>query len=244
MVCDNSKIQAKRVQESIKSVAQLYLEINMSDTNVMIELVKIIGKEEKIKDLKDQDKKSKLLKLAENIFSMKQSLLENMDLFSMMSMSTMKAFSNCFVPTSVEEALIKEFKQGKKPIAGIETAQEQMGYLKKSGISDLDNVIALLEAYDETKSATVELNSLYSDEDLSGMLKLMNTPSDAYDEAYIESVSNILVKQRNLNWVERIPTIASEKTTLFAVGAGHLPGPYGLINLLRNNGFTVVAVME
>jgi len=39
-----------------------------------------------------------------------------------------------------------------------------------------------------------------------------------------------------------MPAIMSRKATLFAVGAGHLLGPKGVLTLLRNAGYQVEAV--
>lgn len=35
-----------------------------------------------------------------------------------------------------------------------------------------------------------------------------------------------------------------KQTTLFVVGAGHLPGEYGMINLLRESGYKVKPVKK
>ena len=53
---------------------------------------------------------------------------------------------------------------------------------------------------------------------------------------------NALIYDRNVNWVASMPAIMSEKSTLFVVGAGHLPGERGVIELLRKEGYTVEAV--
>lgn len=47
---------------------------------------------------------------------------------------------------------------------------------------------------------------------------------------------------RNKKWMEHIPKLILEKASLIAVGAAHLPGKDGLINLLRLQGFTVEPV--
>ncbi|MEZ5495489.1 MAG: TraB/GumN family protein [Gammaproteobacteria bacterium] len=43
---------------------------------------------------------------------------------------------------------------------------------------------------------------------------------------------------------EKIPEIAKQQVTLFAFGAGHLGGDVGVINLLREKGYTVEPVMD
>ena len=51
-----------------------------------------------------------------------------------------------------------------------------------------------------------------------------------------------LIYNRNANWLKMMPGLMSQKSTLFAVGAGHLPGEKGVLNLLRQAGYTVEGV--
>ena len=48
-----------------------------------------------------------------------------------------------------------------------------------------------------------------------------------------------IIDQRNEKWIKEIPTIISEKPTFIAVGASHLAGKKGLINLLMELGYKV-----
>jgi len=43
--------------------------------------------------------------------------------------------------------------------------------------------------------------------------------------------------------VKRLKKLMAEKSLVFAVGALHLPGENGLIDLLRAEGYTVTGVM-
>ena len=51
-----------------------------------------------------------------------------------------------------------------------------------------------------------------------------------------------LIDDRNADWLTKMPAIMAQKPTLFAVGAGHLPGDKGVLNLLRKAGYTVEGV--
>ena len=51
-----------------------------------------------------------------------------------------------------------------------------------------------------------------------------------------------LVYARNEDWAEKLKTILPEGEVFIAVGAGHLPGERGLLNLLRRQGYTVTPV--
>lgn len=49
----------------------------------------------------------------------------------------------------------------------------------------------------------------------------------------------LLLDNRNRNWILRFKQITKDKTVFIAVGAGHLGGNSGVINLLRKRGYTV-----
>lgn len=54
--------------------------------------------------------------------------------------------------------------------------------------------------------------------------------------------NDMILFDRNKKWMEHIPKLILEKASIIAVGAAHLPGKDGLINLLRLQGFTVEPV--
>lgn len=57
-----------------------------------------------------------------------------------------------------------------------------------------------------------------------------------------EEYMNGLIFNRNSDWAKKIPAIVKNSPTLFVVGAGHLGGEKGVVNLLRKAGFKVEGV--
>ncbi len=51
-----------------------------------------------------------------------------------------------------------------------------------------------------------------------------------------------MLYHRNQNWVKKLKDLLPKKSLVIAVGAGHLPGVKGVINLLRNEGYNVTPV--
>ena len=51
-----------------------------------------------------------------------------------------------------------------------------------------------------------------------------------------------LIDNRNADWAKKMPAIMAAKPTFFVVGAGHLPGAKGVLQLLKDAGYTVEAV--
>ena len=51
-----------------------------------------------------------------------------------------------------------------------------------------------------------------------------------------------MIYGRNENWAGQMPAIMKQVPTLFVVGAGHLPGDNGVLNLLKQQGYTIEAM--
>ena len=62
------------------------------------------------------------------------------------------------------------------------------------------------------------------------------------DDPDIAGFTDILLYDRNANWAKKLQDIMTDHPVVVAVGAGHLPGEKGVINLLRQLGYTVEPV--
>jgi uncharacterized protein YbaP (TraB family) len=83
----------------------------------------------------------------------------------------------------------------------------------------------------------------YYSQDLEAIRNQSATPDDDPRSFSSEELFK-MVAVRNLNWMKKIPSVMSRKSTLFVVGCLHLPGPDGVLNLLRQAGYTVEAVKK
>ena len=81
-----------------------------------------------------------------------------------------------------------------------------------------------------------ELDTLYK-----SVERITILPPDVSDDYHKKGVNN-LVAGRNKKWIPVIKSNTRKWPCLIAVGAGHLPGKEGLINLLRKEGYTVKPV--
>ena len=55
----------------------------------------------------------------------------------------------------------------------------------------------------------------------------------------IEERNKLIFDERNNYWMKKIPDLIEENSCFIAVGAGHLGGERGIINQLRELGYTV-----
>jgi len=77
----------------------------------------------------------------------------------------------------------------------------------------------------------------YNEQDLKKLEDLM-----IKGDIGINNYTDLLLYRRNSNWVTKLKTLLPGKSLVVAVGAGHLPGEKGVINLLRKAGYTLTPV--
>lgn len=139
--------------------------------------------------------------------------------------------------TSVEMELYRQVKRRKLESAGLETAAYQMGIF--DSIPYEAQAKMLVETLRNTDGADNDFDKmieLYQQKDINAMEAMMGEA-----EYGMNDYQDILLRNRNRNWIPVMGRMMREKTTLFAVGAGHLGGAAGVIALLRTAGYRVEA---
>lgn len=136
----------------------------------------------------------------------------------------------------VDQYIQDEAKKLGKELIGIETVEEQMGALTGMPLKmQAEMLLDYVSDIEKNDSLTHVLVDTYLDQSLSGLL-------DIYSEDELpEEMNDNLVIIRNIKMSRRIAKMMRKQATFVAVGALHLPGETGLINMLREAGFTVEA---
>jgi uncharacterized protein YbaP (TraB family) len=62
------------------------------------------------------------------------------------------------------------------------------------------------------------------------------------EDPSIGEFTDLLLYDRNANWSKKLQELMPGSSLVIAVGAGHLPGKKGVLNLLREAGYTVEPV--
>ena len=141
----------------------------------------------------------------------------------------------CKAVSGVEEELIKIAKQDKKEIKGLETMEFQASVFDSIPYSEqakeLLNSIDSLSAY---KAMFDTMMIVYKSQRINEIEDLFNK-----SEFGMKDHQDILLNDRNKNWVKQLKVITKNNNVFVAVGAGHLVGKQGLISLLRKEGYTV-----
>jgi uncharacterized protein YbaP (TraB family) len=235
LLCESDLSIADAAGEKLKSCDQLALELDFDDPNMMIEMQTLAGMKDgkMLEDLLGATK----FKLADSLFT----ATTGISLKLLSGLKPMVASSVLYPsvlgcnPGSPETTLSALAGEAKKEVIGLEKVSDQMEVFDKIPYQvQADMLYSYITETDKFKKETDEMLAIYRSANLVEMQKMMADPEYGLDK-YLD----LLLTNRNNNWVKQMQTIMPEKATLFAVGAGHLGGNEGVISLLRKAGYTV-----
>lgn len=129
-----------------------------------------------------------------------------------------------------------------KAIGGLETIEFQLNilYKGKSMERQIEELMCLIDNEMNEEMTDKQAKAYYS-QDINAIMETVNMKQNNSCDPTPEEEDQ-LIYDRNADWVKKMPAIMRQKPTLFAVGAAHLPGPKGVLTLLRNAGYQVEAV--
>jgi len=141
----------------------------------------------------------------------------------------------------VETSLTSAAEAADKPISGLETPEEQLGFFDNlSKDAQLHMLKSGVEEWDEGAEAITEMLADWSAGDIAGLSELMNEEMAEQPE-----LNEVLLTARNARWAEWVKTRLETPGTVFmAVGAGHIGGEDSLFDALEDSGITAQKVAE
>ncbi len=130
-----------------------------------------------------------------------------------------------------------------KQVVGLESAEEQLAVF--DGMQEKDQIRMLedtLNNLDQLPTMFESMLDAYLKRDLSGLVAINETYQEGGDQQLARMFQERFVDNRNLRMVERLHPILSEGGVFVAVGALHLPGEKGILNLLKRAGYHIEVV--
>lgn len=243
MLCADDALLSPAMLKAIRDCDEVYLEVDMDN------LFEMFGVMNKMKMKGDTTLRDLLndadYKKVKDHFESKGSLLP----FSMLetykpilAASTLEQGAlPCENTAMMEQVIMNEAKENKKTIRGLETMSYQAGVLDsipyKLQAEQLLGYINSADTGGDEDQQVKEMFDAYKKQDLNKLEELM-----VATEAGMAGFTDILLYNRNQNWVKKLKLLLTEKSLLIAVGAGHLPGEKGVIKLLRKEGYEVTPV--
>ena len=156
-----------------------------------------------------------------------------------MTLSLMAIQKAGFDPNSgVEKQLTAAAKVSNKPIAGLETAEFQLGIFDT--LPEADQIAFLVETaktIDDTNSMMDKMVNMWGSADTESLAQLLNEGMTS------RALYDALLTKRNANWAKWISAqMKKPGVTFMAVGAGHLAGSTSVQALLPAYGLTATRV--
>ncbi len=148
-------------------------------------------------------------------------------------------------PSDLQSGKIKSYEfefmemanNSDKPIGGLETLEFQFSVFDSIPYkAQADMLVETIKVGDTGSDSFQKIVEVYKQQNLEEMLSMTMS-----EEGGLSEYDDLLLGQRNRNWIPQMMTLMAEKQNFFAVGAGHLAGEQGVIHLLRQEGYQVVA---
>jgi uncharacterized protein len=139
----------------------------------------------------------------------------------------------------VEPQLTALFRSADKPVEGLETAEQQLGFFDRlPEAAQRSFLVATLDDPAKAKADFQKMLAAWSKGDPAAIEK-----SFADDPEFTPERRDLLLRQRDRNWAEILAKRLDQPGTVFvAVGAGHLVGPDSVQKMLADKGLKVVRV--
>lgn len=145
---------------------------------------------------------------------------------------------------SYEFWLMGMAEEQNKPTAGVETIDFQVSIFDsipyRVQAKMLLETIKTSSDMNEEESDMDALYEIYKSQDLNKLQDMLTESEDPITKEFGE----LFLFKRNENWIPVMQSVLKDETAFFAFGAAHLPGERGVIQLLREQGYTVTPVVE
>ena len=228
------------VLKALDDTSQLYLELDMDDPSLQMEMMRgmMMKDGKKMSQLASPEDFATVDKLLMANIGVSAKMFDNIKP-SMVSIMLMPKMTDCPIQ-SIEGELMKITESQNEEIYGLETVTSQMAVFDaipyEKQMEELvktakDNMASDKEMYKK-------MAAVYASKDLNAIMEFIK---EEENEMYGDH-SYVLLDNRNKSWISKIEEAAKTAPTFFGVGAAHLPGENGVINLLRKKGYKVEPV--
>jgi uncharacterized protein len=131
-----------------------------------------------------------------------------------------------------------------KPVVGVEKVEEQLKVLGGMAMDDqVRYLIATAKASNQISDYIETMVQLYLRREIAAIMPLTRRSDPSGDNmALLAYVERELIEKRNHTMHDRAIDLLQKGNAFIAVGALHLPGDKGLVELLRQSGYKVTPV--
>ncbi|HTF80822.1 MAG TPA: TraB/GumN family protein [Cytophagales bacterium] len=240
----NDSLEAK-----IRKVERVYVELDeaeMANASQLLATQFMLPEGTTLKTLLTKQEYERYAKFAEAKLG---PMYESLDVMHPLLVSLMlETFDDLAVEQDTSRQVVDQYiekyaKANKVEVRGLETAEEQTAALRQISLEEsVKSLMETVDLNDQGQNLKAKLETLYKTEDLKGIAALINDPKM---KETMDMIKGPLLDTRNKVMVDRVDEFITKtkKNTLVAVGALHLVGKTGLIEVLRTRGYTVEPIL-
>jgi uncharacterized protein YbaP (TraB family) len=228
IVCKKDFTITSQLQEKLLSTRQLYGELDMDAPGQEMQLaLKMVMKDSSLPQLVSDTDYRKMSDSFQKITGMPLTMFNNFLPFVPMSLAVINMVP-CSDKVQPETEFMKIAKEHNMEVLGLETIQEQVDVINSQPRDSMVSQFrSMLLNYDSSRQSMQHLVDVYNQRNIDSIYAYMKSEDMSQDFE-----TELLVK-RNRKWVPLIVQAMQQKPSFFAVGAGHLGGPEGVVSLLR-----------
>lgn len=142
-------------------------------------------------------------------------------------------------PESYDLALLNLAKKWHKSIYALETPAEQVALFDQVTLENqTSQLLSNVKQFSQQRNVMKQMLSLYQAGDVDGLYQFVNSQEKA------EETKGLMLDARNQRWITPLVNMMAKHSSFIAVGAAHLAGDQGLIELLRKQGYKVEPVLN
>lgn len=240
MMCTEDIHLSDNLKKAIKGSDEVYFEMDLDDPSLMMSgLLQMTMKNSSLKDLYTPEEYERVKNYFNDSLKLPFEMLQKMKPLFLQALLYPKMMP-CKNTSGIDQEILKIAQTDKKPISGLETMEFQASIF--DSIPYESQAKDLLKSIDSLQNNEIEFNKMlnvYKEQKLGEIESMFNEVDLGAGEHQA-----ILLDNRNKNWVSQLIKIMPQKNVFVAVGAGHLPGKMGVINLLKNAGYTVTPIVN
>ena len=234
LICEEEFHLGKQVKEKLKESKVLMMEVDLDDPSLALSMLSKMHNAggETIKDFLSEEEYEHTRSLLMERTGMDIGMLKSMRPFMLMSL----IYPNLLEceTKSYENELMGIAKANQMEIRGLESVDDQLSVFDQIPLEDqYRSFYEYAGNLEKGREEFKELIDAYNKEKI-GLLVQMVADSPEYRD-----YQDILLDNRNRNWIDPMGKLMQNGPVFFAVGAGHLGGEHGLIQLLKYEGYKV-----
>jgi uncharacterized protein YbaP (TraB family) len=236
LLCKDDIHFSNQLQKAMKVSDKIYMEMDMDDPSTMLGgmLYMNMKNDTTLESLYTPEEYQRLKNYFSDTLKMPVMLLQRAKPYFLVALLYPRMM-DCASPAGVEEELMKIAKEDKKEIKGLETIQFQASVFDSIPYEwQAKELLKNIDSFSVYKNEFETMLRFYKNQQLDSIKNLMGK-SESGEEKY----DDLLLNNRNKNWVKQLKQIMKNESVFVAVGTGHLVGEKGLISLLKKEGYKV-----